>query len=53
MGMEQEQTDLEQEPTDQSKPSYLRWMPLVVPLLAVAMAGGVYLIAAEVLTRIV
>ena len=39
-------------PTDQSKPYYLRWIPLVVPLSALVLVSGVYLIAAEVLTRV-
>jgi hypothetical protein len=40
------------EPTEQSKPRYIRWIPLVVPLGALLIVLGVYFIAAEVLTRI-
>jgi hypothetical protein len=40
-----------EKPTDQSKPYYLHWIPLVVPLSALVLVCGVYLIAAEVLAR--
>ena len=33
--------------------SFIRWIPVVVPLCGLVMALGVYLIAAEVLTRVV
>jgi hypothetical protein len=42
----------DEKPTDEAKADYVRWIPLVVPLLAVATAGGAYLIASEVLARI-
>jgi hypothetical protein len=39
------------ERTEESEPSYIRWIPIVVPLGALLIVLGVYLIAAEVLAR--
>jgi hypothetical protein len=39
------------EHTEEPKQAYIRWIPLVVPLGALLIVLGVYLIAAEVLTR--
>jgi hypothetical protein len=50
--MEKPADQSSENPSDESKADYPRWIPLVVPLLAVAMASGVYLIAAEVLKRV-
>jgi hypothetical protein len=38
------------EPTEEPKPSYIRWIP-IVPLGALFIVLGVYFIAAEVLAR--
>jgi hypothetical protein len=32
-------------------PKFIRWIPIAVPLSALMIVAGVYLIAAEVLTR--
>jgi hypothetical protein len=34
---------------EQSNPSYIRWIPIVVPLCALLIVLGVYLVGAEVL----
>ena len=38
---------------EQSEPGLTRWIPIVVPLFALLIAVGVYLVAAQVLTRAV
>ena len=43
--------DNEQE-QDSERP-FIRWIPIVVPLSGLVLVLGVYLIAAEVLTRVV
>jgi hypothetical protein len=39
------------ERNEEPKPGYIRWIPMVVPLGALLVVLGVYLIAAEVLAR--
>jgi hypothetical protein len=39
------------ERTEEPKPSYIRWIPIVPPLGALLIVLGVYFIAAEVLAR--
>jgi len=40
-----------EERDEQSTPGYIRWIPVLVPLSALVVVSGIYLIAAEVLTR--
>ena len=42
-----------QQGTEQLESDLTRWIPIVVPLSALLIVVGVYLVAAEVLTRIV
>jgi len=39
--------------TQDSERSFIRWIPVVVPLSGLVLVLGVYLIAAEVLARVV
>jgi hypothetical protein len=38
---------------EQSESDITRWIPIVVPLSALAIVAGVYFVAAEVLARVV
>jgi hypothetical protein len=39
--------------TEQSERTFTRWIPVLVPLSGLVLVLGIYLIAAEVLTRVV
>lgn len=39
------------EPSEESTPAYIRWIPILVPLGALLIVLDVFFVAAEVLTR--